>query len=63
HDIRIQVKDKQVEIFAEDKSLFTGSYNQSIGRVVGVRYRFLGLGEVLNSQLQDIDGNIQLDLL
>ncbi|WP_420399718.1 hypothetical protein [Flagellimonas sp.] len=62
-DITIRVKDKQVEIFAADASLFTGSYNQSVGRVVGVRYRFLGLGEVINSQLQDIDGNIQLDLL
>lgn len=61
-NIKIQVKDKQVEIFSDDNSLFTGSYNQSIGRVVGIRYRFLGLGEVFKSQLQDIHGNTLIDL-
>ncbi|TMU56556.1 hypothetical protein [Flagellimonas algicola] len=62
-DIKIQVMDKQVEIFAEDNKIFAGSYNESIGRVVGIRYRFLGLGEVYKSELQDVNGSTTIDFL
>lgn len=62
-DIKIQVKDKQVDIFSENDTVFTGSYNQSIGRVVGIRYRFLGAGEVSRSELTSLNGETTMNLL
>ncbi len=62
-NLKIKVKDKQVEVFSENNTIFTGNYNQSIGRIVGVRYRFLGAGEVSKSELQSLNGETTWSLL
>jgi hypothetical protein len=45
-NINIKVKNKHVRVFVDDKNIFSQVYNESIGELVGVRYRFLGVGEV-----------------
>ncbi|WP_190808757.1 hypothetical protein [Flagellimonas sp. S3867] len=62
-DIRIEVKSKQLNIFVEDQQLFSGSYKESMGRIAGVRYRFLGAGEVSQSKLANLDGSSSIDFL
>lgn len=44
--ITIQVIEQQVEVFVDEQSIYSAAYNQPIGRFVGMRYRFLGVGEV-----------------
>jgi hypothetical protein len=45
-DITIDVKNRQVTVSAEGLELFSGSYHDTLGRIVGLRYRFVGAGEV-----------------
>ncbi len=56
-DIKIEVIDKRVTIFANDKKLFSSTYNVSIGNIVGLRYRFLGAGAVNQIMLSDLSGS------
>lgn len=44
--IAIQVKEKGVNVFVDGKPIYSGSYNHPVGRFVGIRYRFSGVGEV-----------------
>ena len=44
--VKIKVEQKEVEIFVDGHKIHTSSYNESIGRLIGVRYRFLGAGEI-----------------
>ncbi|SFR39864.1 hypothetical protein SAMN04490243_1576 [Robiginitalea myxolifaciens] len=60
-DIRIEVTDKYIQVFAEDTLLYSGSYTQSIGRIAGFRYRFVGAGEVSKLKLMDSGGKVVLD--
>ncbi len=55
-DFKIEVRNKQLRVFLEDKQLFTGSYNHTLGTLVGLRYRFLGAGEVSKLKLTDLSG-------
>lgn len=45
-DITINIKNKKVTVFIDKKKIYSNSYNEPIGKFVGVRYRFLGAGEV-----------------
>ena len=38
----------------------TNSYNNSIGKVVGIRVKFYGIGEVGNLLLKDLKGKVFL---
>ncbi|MGX1930113.1 hypothetical protein [Flagellimonas sp. 2504JD4-2] len=62
-EILLHVKDKKLTILLEDQELFSSSYNESIGRVAGLRYRFLGAGEVSKSILSDLQGETTIDFL
>ncbi|SNY99976.1 hypothetical protein [Flagellimonas pacifica] len=62
-DIKLYVKNKQLNVFVEGEQLFSGSYNESIGRIAGIRYRFLGAGEVSQSTLSDLKGETVIDFL
>lgn len=53
-NIKIEVINKKVTISADNKKLYFNSYNESIGRVVGLRFRFLGAGEVSNVTLSNL---------
>lgn len=54
-NIKIQVKDKIVRVYLEGEIIYKGEYNSSMGNVVGVRYRFLGAGEVGYLGLKDLN--------
>lgn len=53
-EVKIEIINKQVAVFAEGKKLFSSSYNESIGKIVGLRYRFLGTGEVKQVNLSNL---------
>lgn len=52
--IKIEAIDKELTVFAENKKLFSASYTESIGRIVGIRYRFLGAGEVNQIKISNL---------
>lgn len=60
-DIEIEVREKQLRVFSEKRELFTGKYNETVGRIVGLRYRFLGAGEVFSYKLSNLSSDIILD--
>jgi hypothetical protein len=41
-EIQIKILNKQVKVFVNQKEIYSNSYHQSIGRLVGIRYRFTG---------------------
>lgn len=45
-DIKIEVIGKKVTVFIDDKNVFSKTYTASIGDVAGIRYKFLGAGEI-----------------
>lgn len=55
--IKIDINDKNVRIFVKDKLIYSGKYNESIGRLVGIRYRFLGAGEVESIEIKDLNNH------
>ena len=52
--IIIEAINKQITVFSGDKKLFSKSYNESIGKIVGLRYRFKGAGEVTRIALSNL---------
>ena len=52
-NIGIRVKDKEVTILIEDQPVMTESYEESMGRLVGIRFKFLGVGEVDSLSILD----------
>lgn len=55
-NFKIEVRDKQLTIFLGDRQLFTERYYQTMGTIVGLRYRFLGAGEVSYLKLTNLTG-------
>ncbi len=51
--IKIDVKEQDVSIAIRDQKIYQGTYSSSMGRLVGLRFKFLGLGEVEFFQLKD----------
>ncbi len=45
-NIDIVIKEKKVTIYLDNMETYSRSYNESIGNFVGIRYKFLGAGEV-----------------
>nr|WP_299173333.1 hypothetical protein [uncultured Allomuricauda sp.] len=62
-DINLEVRNKNLSVFIGDQLAFSGSYNEDMGRIAGVRYRFLGAGEVSLSKLNDSSGETIIDFL
>ncbi len=50
-NIKINVVKKQLKVFINDSETFSAKYNESLGKLVGIRYRFLGAGEVKHIKL------------
>lgn len=44
--IDINIIEKKLTVFVDDKEIYSRQYNKSIGKFVGIRYRFLGAGEI-----------------
>ncbi|TAI48823.1 hypothetical protein [Flagellimonas allohymeniacidonis] len=62
-EIKVLVKEKKLTVSFANQTLFAGSYNETIGRIAGLRYRFLGTGEVHQSILSDLDGETVIDFM
>lgn len=60
--IKIQNTSKEVSLFIDDKKVYTNSYTNSLGKVTGIRFKFLGAGEVKDISLQDLEGKEYLSL-
>jgi hypothetical protein len=54
--ISIHVHDKQIKVLVDGNEIYAGSYNESAGRFVGIRYRFVGAGEVSHLTVSDTTG-------
>lgn len=59
-NIKIKVKEKHLTLSAENEKIFSKAYHESIGDIAGIRYHFLGAGEVKSIQLTDISKEIIL---
>lgn len=59
-NIKIKVKEKHLTLFAENEEIFSKTYHESIGDIAGIRYHFLGAGEVKSIQLTDSSKEIIL---
>ena len=55
-NIKIETKNKEVRIFIDGSNVFSQRYTQSLGDVVGIRFRFLGVGEVDYLTIKDANG-------
>lgn len=57
----VEVKEQSVAITIGDKEVYIDSYTSSMGRLVGLRFKFIGLGEVQSYEILDERGaKIQL---
>ena len=57
-NITIKALGKSVKVLLADKVIFKEEYAETMGRLVGVRFKFLGSGEVKNVQITDSQGDI-----
>jgi len=55
-DIDINIKGKQIQVFIDNQTIFNDAYKKSIGDFVGIRYRFLGAGQISNLLIKDTNG-------
>ncbi|MEO9513290.1 MAG: hypothetical protein ABJN84_14105 [Flavobacteriaceae bacterium] len=59
-NLKIEVRNKRLTVFNGSTRLFSKTYQESIGDIAGVRFRFLGAGEVTNLKLTDINEEVVL---
>lgn len=45
-NIKINVVKKHLKILIDNRKIFSAKYNEDVGDLVGIRYKFLGTGEV-----------------
>ena len=58
----ISVENKTVSVTIANNKVYEAAYNETMGRVVGIRYKFLGYGEVSSFSLTDQTGSEILGL-
>lgn len=54
--IEVAVVNQQVRITINDEFAYENTYHESMGQVVGLRFKFVGLGEVVSFELFDQNG-------
>lgn len=54
-DVKLLVKNKRVSLFINDKNLLNTTYDKSIGKVLGVKILFNGLGTAASPELSDLN--------
>lgn len=54
-EIKLSVKNKTVTVTLNGKKAFTTKYRKSIGKVMGVKILFSGIGKAVSPKLQDLD--------
>lgn len=57
-EIEILVRDNTMQVYVQGQQVFKGQYMEPMGKLVGLRFRFEGLGEVLDYQLKDQNDEI-----
>ena len=62
-DLEIKVRNKKLYVSINSNLVYESEYFESMGRLVGLRYKFLGLGEVSSFSLKDWSGTDILELL
>ncbi len=55
--LSISIENKQLKVSMNGEETFAQAYNDTMGKLVGIRYKFLGLGEVLDYSLTDQNKN------
>ena len=56
-ELGVEVQDKKVALTVGRRPVFQAAYNESIGYFVGLKFRFLGLGEIRSLTVTDGHGN------
>jgi hypothetical protein len=56
-NIELKIVNKQLTVFIEGEKVFTQAYNESIGRLVGIRYRFTGAFKIHDLEIIDSKTN------
>lgn len=56
--LRLETKNRQAKIFLNDQLIHSLEYQQSIGQISGLRFRFLGNGEVQYIKLWDANNQL-----
>ncbi|MEM9364298.1 MAG: hypothetical protein AAGA43_16775 [Bacteroidota bacterium] len=62
-EIHLRVEKKALRVSSGDKTLFEGTYSETLGRIAGIRYRFLGAGEVYESTLSNLEVSTLIDFM
>ncbi|WP_436514588.1 hypothetical protein [Ekhidna sp. To15] len=55
--LSIKIENMQITISIDGNEAFSQEYNATMGNLVGLRYKFLGLGEVLDYSINDQSNN------
>ncbi len=55
-NIEIKVNDKLLTVYIDKSKVFSSKHKNSIGNIVGIRFRFVGVSEVTNTNLTDVLG-------
>ncbi|WP_316805626.1 hypothetical protein [Pedobacter nototheniae] len=56
-DLRLLIQDKHVKFYANNKLIYTTVYKKSIGKIVGVKFLFTGIGKLRSFSLRDLKTN------
>lgn len=56
-NVELQLVNQQLQVFIEGKKVFSQIYNESIGKLVGLRYRFTGAFKIHNLEIKDNSTN------
>jgi len=59
-NMKVEVKERVMKVYLNDKLISEEKYLQDAGEVVGLRYSFLGAGAVKNIKLSGSEGNCEL---
>lgn len=60
-NIKINVTEQQLRVFVEDEQIFSGTYTKPVGKLVGIRYKFVGAGLIKHTKIIDSNGNTIMD--
>lgn len=52
--LKLRIENKHVKLYIKNKEVFTTSYNKPIGKLMGVKIIFAGIGSFQNFQLSDL---------
>ena len=56
--IKLHFEGQRLKVFLDGKEVFTTEYSEEIGQLAGLRFRFLGAGEVQDLRLYESDGTL-----